>query len=77
MDGNQGVTSPPIAHNVIHSDDGWKAIGGVSVILEQDFLNMEQVQRGLKQAGFPGCRTSPVQEVAISNMHRVLHEYVS
>jgi phenylpropionate dioxygenase-like ring-hydroxylating dioxygenase large terminal subunit len=67
---------PPIAHNVIHSDDGWKAIGGVSEILEQDFFNMEQVQRGLKQAGFPGCRTSPVQEVAISNMHRVLHEYV-
>ena len=67
---------PPITHNVVHSEDGWKAIGNVSVILEQDFVNMEQVQRGLKQAGFPGCRTSPVQEVAISNMHRVLHEYV-
>jgi phenylpropionate dioxygenase-like ring-hydroxylating dioxygenase large terminal subunit len=68
---------PPIAHNVIHSEDGWKAIGGVSEILEQDFLNMEQVQRGMKQRGFPGNRTSPVQEVAISNMHRVLHDYVN
>jgi phenylpropionate dioxygenase-like ring-hydroxylating dioxygenase large terminal subunit len=67
---------PPLVRNKIYSDDGWKAIGDVSVILEQDFVNMEQVQRGLKQAGFPGCRTSPVQEVAISNMHRVLHEYV-
>lgn len=67
---------PPIMHNVIHDDDGWKAIGNVSVILEQDFLNMEQVQRGMKQAGFPGARTSPVQEVAISNMHTVLHEYL-
>ena len=67
---------PPVAHNVIHSEDGWKAIGGVSEILEQDFLNMEQVQRGMKQAGFVGNRTNPVQEVAISNMHRVLHDYV-
>lgn len=67
---------PPIAHNIIYSEDGWKAIGGVSEILEQDFFNMEQVQRGMKQAGFPGSRTSPVQEVAISNMHRVLHDYV-
>lgn len=66
---------PPLTHNIIHSDDGWKAIGGVSVILEQDFFNMEQVQKGMKQAGFPGNRTNPVQEVAISNMHRVLHEY--
>ena len=67
---------PPVSHNVIHSEDGWKAIGGVSEILEQDFLNMEQVQRGMKQAGFAGNRTNPVQEVAISNMHRVLHDYV-
>jgi len=67
---------PPLVRNVIHSEDGWKAIGGVSVILEQDFYNMEQVQRGLKQRGFPGNRTSPIQEVAISNMHRVLHDYV-
>lgn len=68
---------PPVCHNVIHSEDGWRAIGGVSEILEQDFLNMEQVQRGMKQRGFPGNRTSPVQEVAISNMHRVLHEYIA
>ncbi len=67
---------PPISHNIIHSEDGWRAIGGVSEILEQDFLNMEQVQRGMKQAGFPGSRTSPIQEVAISNMHRILHDYV-
>jgi hypothetical protein len=38
---------------------------------------MEQVQRGMKQRGFPGNRTSPVQEVVISNMHRVLHDYVN
>lgn len=67
---------PPLVRNIIHDDEGWKAIGGVSVILEQDFMNMEQVQRGMKQRGFPGARTSPVQEVAVSNMHRVLHEYV-
>lgn len=67
---------PPIVHNIIHDDEGWKAIGNVSVILEQDFDNMAEVQKGMKQAGFPGCRTSPIQEAVISNMHRVLHDYV-
>jgi len=52
----------------------WRGVGAASVILEQDFLNMEQVQQGMKSHGFPGNRTSPIQEVAISNMHRVLRE---
>jgi len=38
---------------------------------------MQQVLRGIKQAGFPGSRTSPVQEVAVSNMHCVLHDYLN
>ena len=68
---------PPLTRNIIHNDEGWRAIGDVSIILEQDFLNMEEVQKGMKQRGFPGCRPSPVQEVAVSNSHRVLHEYLA
>jgi phenylpropionate dioxygenase-like ring-hydroxylating dioxygenase large terminal subunit len=44
-------------------------------ILEQDFENLDAVQQGMKSRGFPGSRTSPRQEMAISNFHRVLHEY--
>ncbi len=65
---------PAIERKYLHGKDDWLGVGAVSVILEQDFLNMEQVQRGMKSHGFPGSRTSPKQEVAISNMHRVLRE---
>jgi nitrite reductase/ring-hydroxylating ferredoxin subunit len=44
-------------------------------ILEQDFANMHAVQQGMKSRGFAGARVNPVQERAISNFHRVLHEY--
>jgi len=65
---------PPIDRKLFHGKDDWRGVGAVSIILEQDFMNMEQVQRGMKSHGFPGSRTSPKQEVAISNMHRVLRE---
>lgn len=54
--------------------EDWRGVGSVSLILEQDFLNMEQVQIGMKSYGFPGSRTNPEQELAVSNMHRVLRE---
>ena len=44
--------------------------------LEQDFENLKMVQRGMRSRGFAGARTSPVQEVTVSNFHRVLHEYI-
>jgi nitrite reductase/ring-hydroxylating ferredoxin subunit len=46
-------------------------------ILEQDFENLAAVQQGMKSRGFAGSRPSPVQEVAISNFHRTLHELVA
>lgn len=54
----------------------WRGVGSVSLILAQDFENMEQVQIGMKSHGFPGCRPNPQQEIAVSNMHRVLREYL-
>jgi phenylpropionate dioxygenase-like ring-hydroxylating dioxygenase large terminal subunit len=65
---------PAINRQYFYGRDDWRQVGAVSIILEQDFLNMEQVQRGMKSHGFPGNRTSPMQEVAISNMHRALRE---
>lgn len=45
-------------------------------ILEQDFENLQAVQQGMKSRGFAGPRPSPVQEQAITNFHRTLHEYL-
>lgn len=65
---------PAIQRQQFYGKEDWRGVGAVSIILEQDFVNMEEVQRGMKSYGFPGNRTSPKQEVAISNMHRVLRE---
>lgn len=46
------------------------------LILEQDFANMGEVQKGMKSRGFKGARPSPVQERAISNIHATLHQYL-
>jgi len=65
---------PSLKRLFFHGKDDWRGVGSVSIILEQDFLNMEQVQMGMKSYGFPGNRTSPMQETSISNMHRALRE---
>jgi hypothetical protein len=67
-------SEPAINRQFFLGKDDWRSVGAISLIVEQDFVNMEEVQRGLKSYGFPGCRTSPVQEVAVSNMHRALRE---
>ena len=56
--------------------DDWRQIDW-GLILEQDFQNMEEVQKGMKSRAFSTARPSPVQEIEISNFHRVYHEYVS
>jgi phenylpropionate dioxygenase-like ring-hydroxylating dioxygenase large terminal subunit len=51
-------------------DERW---GGV---LSQDFSNMAAVQRGMKASGFPGACPNPVQEDAITCLHRGLADYM-
>lgn len=46
-------------------------------ILIQDYENMGEVQRGMRSRGFKGSRTNPKQEVAISNHHRALHDFIT
>jgi phenylpropionate dioxygenase-like ring-hydroxylating dioxygenase large terminal subunit len=45
-------------------------------ILVQDFANFGDVQRGMKSRGFRGARTSPKQEIPVSNFHRALREFM-
>lgn len=52
------------------TEAGWRKV------LSQDFKNMPEVQRGSKSRGFDGPRPSPVQEVAVTHLHRVLAEYL-
>ena len=48
----------------------------LGLILTQDFLNMEHVQRGLKSSGFTHARANPLQESPIINFHRAVRKYL-
>jgi nitrite reductase/ring-hydroxylating ferredoxin subunit len=44
--------------------------------LKDDLINLPEVQRGMHSRGFRGLRTNPVEEVCVSNLHKVLHEFI-
>jgi phenylpropionate dioxygenase-like ring-hydroxylating dioxygenase large terminal subunit len=52
------------------------AYKGQNPFLEEDFSNMEAVQKGMLSRGFEGGRTSPLQEISVSNFHRTLYDYL-
>ena len=56
----------------------WKAdpVKQFGFILSQDFANVGEVQAGQHSRGFKGARTNPVQEVTVSNFHRVLRDWL-
>ncbi|HZV08327.1 MAG TPA: RHO alpha subunit C-terminal catalytic domain-containing protein, partial [Novosphingobium sp.] len=60
---------------VVEVAEDWRQVDW-GLILSQDFSNMEEVQRGMKSRAFAAARPSPLQEVEISNFHRVYHEYL-
>lgn len=60
---------------VENGGDDWRALDW-GLILAQDFQNMEEVQKGMKSRAIEFARPNPVQEIQISNFHRVYHEYV-
>ena len=47
------------------------------LILQQDFQNMAQVQRGLHSKAFRGCRPNPKQERSPANFHRTLRKFMA
>jgi phenylpropionate dioxygenase-like ring-hydroxylating dioxygenase large terminal subunit len=56
--------------------DPWQKCDTLGLLLTQDFMNMEQVHRGMKSSGFAASRTNPLQESVLVNFHRVLREYL-
>ena len=67
---------PLLDRQIFYGQDDWKGFDKVSIILAQDFANMEQVQKGMKVDGFQASRTSPLQETSVSNLHRWIRHYV-
>ena len=68
---------PKLNRRIYHGPDDWRHVGDVSPVLMQDFSNMAAVQQGMKSRGFPGCRTSPLQESMIPNFHRAIEDYLA
>lgn len=66
--------APPYEHKFYPDLDSAK---GVNPFLEQDFSNMEQMQKGLHSRGFRGAPYNPYQEVAIINFERQLDAYLA
>jgi hypothetical protein len=50
--------------------------GNLGLILGQDFINMENVHRGMKSSGFDVLRINPIQESPVANFHRALRDYL-
>jgi phenylpropionate dioxygenase-like ring-hydroxylating dioxygenase large terminal subunit len=67
---------PRLDRKCFHGNDDWKNFRQVSIILQQDFDNMEEVQKGMKSDAFVGARTNPKQETSISNLHRHIVELI-
>ena len=44
--------------------------------LKDDLINLPEVQRGMYSRGFRGLRTNPAQERCVSNLHKVVHEFI-
>ncbi len=64
---------PKVEHEFYESPEAFKGQNG---ILEQDFSNMVAVHKGMRSRGWKAARPNPKQEVNVSNIHRVLHEYI-
>ncbi len=45
-------------------------------VLQQDFDNMPEVQKGMKSRGFKGARPNPRQEVTVAHFHKTLASYM-
>lgn len=46
------------------------------LILSQDFLNISEIQKGMKSRGYEGATPSPQQELPVIHFHRTLAKYM-
>lgn len=65
---------PVVQQEIFH---GFAAFRGQCEFLEEDFANIEAVNRGMKSRGFRGGVLNPVQEAAVANFHAVLDRYLA
>lgn len=54
----------------------WRDHPDMPVFLIEDFENIADIQRGMRTKHWRAARTNPVQERIISNMHRVLRQFM-
>jgi phenylpropionate dioxygenase-like ring-hydroxylating dioxygenase large terminal subunit len=67
---------PPLKRQYLHGDKDWQNFKEISIVLQQDFDNMEEVQRGMHSSGFTGARPNPLQEATVSNFHKAIRAYL-
>jgi hypothetical protein len=65
--------APKVEQEIFDTPDAFK---GRSPFLEQDFKNLIGVQKGMRSRAWRGARPNPIQEVSVTNLHRVLHQYL-
>jgi phenylpropionate dioxygenase-like ring-hydroxylating dioxygenase large terminal subunit len=58
-----------------HTTHGFEAFRGRNPFLEQDFENMQAVDKGMGSRGWSGARTNPAEELSITHFHRMLDRY--
>jgi len=56
--------------------DGFAAFRGQCEFLEEDFSNIEAVNRGVKSRGFPGVTLNPLQETGVAHFHATLERFL-
>ncbi|TAL04624.1 MAG: aromatic ring-hydroxylating dioxygenase subunit alpha, partial [Rhodospirillaceae bacterium] len=49
---------PKLERQYLHGEEDWRNVSPISSILQQDFNNIGEVQRGMKSRGFKGARTN-------------------
>ena len=67
---------PELRRQYLHAPGDHRKFSTFSTLLQQDFDNMSEIQRGMKSRGFKGARTNPLQEATVSNFHQVISQYI-
>jgi len=57
------------------TQENWRD-GNYPRIFVQDYDNVDEVQKGMKSAGFPGALPNPLAEKVVWNLHRELRAMV-
>ena len=54
----------------------YTSFGGQCAFLDEDFANMEAVNRGVKSRGFTGACLNPLQEGTVAHFHEMLARFL-